>query len=84
MRALITFALTNAERERGIPWFVESLISEVLDELGDLDPDDMTSYLLYTSQIMRWAATGDTAELPEVLREHQIALPSAEPTDAHQ
>jgi hypothetical protein len=81
-RFLVTFAISRAKEYGNVPPFVEAVITEMVGELGDLNPDDMTTYFLWVSQVMKWVATGDTDDLPEALRATYV-LPPGEAIAAH-
>lgn len=86
VKQLVQFAVEYAKTDgTGIPWYVESLITEVIDEISNVNPDDATHYLLFTADIMRWAATGDYSDLPEAFRTREtLALTSSDDASAHQ
>jgi hypothetical protein len=51
-------------------WLASALMDEVLDVLAEeVDPNEMVPYLLLTSQIIRWCATGDPTDIPEEFRD---------------
>lgn len=81
LRSLIGFAVARVDESGGVPFFLRTLITEVMEELGELDGGDVASYMLYTSQIMRWVATGSIEDIPDELRdsipqELRFALPA--------
>lgn len=55
-------------------WILEEIVSEVLDEVSGESEEVLAEYLLLTSQVMRWAATGEVADLPESFRQHVLEL----------
>lgn len=49
---------------------MQSVMDEVIDTMAeDANPETLASYLLFTSQLMKWAATGNIDDMPEEYRE---------------
>lgn len=55
-------------------WILEEIVNEVLDEANGEPSERLAGYLLMTSQVMRWAATGEIADLPEEFMDKVLEL----------
>lgn len=76
-RFLIQYALEHTKGQ--IPWMVQSIVEEVIEEMADLPPDkvqDLADYLAMTAKILTWAATGETGDMPEDFKQ-MLALEPA-------
>ncbi len=65
VRFLVKQAMANSNGR--VPWMVESLVDEFLNEIADQNPEELTGYIMMSAGIMKWAATGNMDELPGFL-----------------
>jgi hypothetical protein len=74
-------------------WILKTVMDEVIDTLAEQGNEELlVEYILLTSRIMRWAATGDIDDLPDEFKEklaladvtgERLALPAGDAMIAH-
>lgn len=66
---------SRAEGQGRMGWILKSIADELLEEmLTDEIEGEVAEYLLLTSQVIRWVATGETDDLPDMFRERMLEL----------
>ena len=92
MRLVFNEVFKRAEGQGRAAWIIKSIADEVMEEIAGQGLEvEISEYLLLTSRLIRWVATGETDDLPEEFEQHvlqldapqALALPAGDAMNAH-
>jgi hypothetical protein len=74
LRTIFAEVAERAGNQGKMAWILKEIVDEVLEEVAGESEDALASYLLLTSRVMRWAATGEISDLPDEFKDHILQL----------
>ena len=75
LRQIFNEVYKHAEAQGRMAWILKSVTEEVLDVIVEQAVEgEVADYLLITSQVIRWVATGEIEDLPDMFKEHALEL----------
>jgi hypothetical protein len=91
MRLLFGEVMNRAQLTGRNGFILKIVMDEVLERMSetDISTEFIEEWMMVSSQIMRWIATGDIADVPEEFRqrvleaESNLALPAGDAMIAH-